>query len=531
MCFKYKLGNLTSIFLVNRFYFMKKNNNCTLVIFGASGDLTFRKLIPAVFDLFLGKFLPEHFAVVGVSRTALSDEEFRKKVIFDNKEVKRKNATNEHYETFAKKIFYQSIDTSNVNDYGILKTRLSKLSDENKTENNYVFYLSTPPSLYEVIPANLFAHGLTDETDGWKRLIVEKPFGYSLATAQDLNKKLLSCMKEDQIYRIDHYLGKETVQNLMVTRFSNGVFEPLWNRNYIQQVEITAAEEVGVEKRGGYYDTSGATRDMVQNHLLQVASIVAMEPPVLANSRFIRSEQVKVFQSLRPMTKEDIEKNVIRGQYTASKIKNEDVKGYREEEGVPKDSRTETFIAMKLHIDNWRWADVPFFIRTGKKLPTRVTEVVITFKQTPHHLFAYNEHMQNTNNQLIIRIQPDEGILLKFGMKVPGAGYKVDTVNMDFHYSDLTNAYVPGAYERLILDCVQGDSTLYARGDAVESAWEFIDPILQEWEKNKDLKVYGYPAGTWGPEEAEALMKTEGPNFSWRNPCKNLADDGLYCEL
>ncbi len=257
---------------------MKKSNNCILVIFGASGDLTFRKLIPAVFDLYLGKFLPEHFAVVGVSRTGMSDEEFRKKVVFENKEINaKKNVSQEQYETFAKKIYYQAIDTANVEDYGVLKTRLEALSQENQTENNFVFYLSTPPSLYEVIPANLHAHGLTDEENGWKRLIVEKPFGYSLATAQDLNKKLLTCMKEDQIYRIDHYLGKETVQNLLVTRFSNGIFEPLWNRNYIQHVEITAAETVGVEKRGGYYDTSGATRDMVQNHLLQVASIVAME--------------------------------------------------------------------------------------------------------------------------------------------------------------------------------------------------------------------------------------------------------------
>ncbi len=511
---------------------MKKNNNCILVIFGASGDLTFRKLIPAVFDLYLGKFLPENFAVVGVSRTAMSDDEFRKKVVFENKEVNaKKNVTQEQYDAFAQKIYYQAIDTQKVDDYGLLKTRLDKLSADNKTDNNYVYYLSTPPSLYEIIPSNLHAHGMTDEENGWKRLVVEKPFGYSLATAQDLNKKLLNCMKEDQIYRIDHYLGKETVQNLLVTRFSNGIFEPLWNRNYIQHVEITAAEVVGVEKRGGYYDTSGAMRDMIQNHLLQVAAMVAMEPPVLANSRFIRSEVVKVFQSLRPMSKEDIAKNVIRGQYTASTIKGAEVNGYRDEEGVPKESRTETYVGMKVFIDNWRWAGVPFYIRTGKKLPTRVTEVVITFKNTPHHLFAYDEQMHSGNNQLIIRIQPDEGILLKFGMKVPGAGFRVDTVNMDFHYSDLTNAYVPGAYERLLLDCIQGDSTLYARGDAVESAWEFIDPILQEWESNKELKVYGYPAGTWGPEAAEELMRVEGPNFKWRAPCKNLTDDGVFCEL
>jgi glucose-6-phosphate 1-dehydrogenase len=511
---------------------MKKSNNSILVIFGASGDLTFRKLIPAVFDLYLGKFLPEHFAVLGVSRTAMSDEEFRQKVVFDNTEVNaKKNVTQEQYKAFAQKIYYQAIDTKSREDYGTLKNRLELLDQENRTEGNYVFYLSTPPSLYEVIPQNLQAHGLTDESQSWRRLIVEKPFGYNLATAQDLNKKLLECLSEDQIYRIDHYLGKETVQNLLVTRFSNGIFEPLWNRNYIQHVEITAAETVGVEKRGGYYDTSGAMRDMVQNHLLQVASIVAMEPPVLSNSRFIRSEQVKVFQSLRPMSKEDIATNVIRGQYTASTIKGEKINGYREEEGVPEDSRTETYVAMKLFIDNWRWAGVPFFIRTGKKMPTRATEVAITFKKTPHHLFSNNEDMQKGNNQLIIRIQPDEGILLKFGMKIPGAGFKVNTVNMDFRYSNLNNAYVPGAYERLLLDCIQGDSTLYARGDAVESAWEFIDPILQEWENNPELKVYGYPAGTWGPEAAEKLMEEEGASFKWRSPCKNLTDDGLYCEL
>ncbi|MCU0428460.1 MAG: glucose-6-phosphate dehydrogenase [Cytophagaceae bacterium] len=510
---------------------MKKTNNCVLVIFGASGDLTFRKLIPAVFDLYLGKFLPENFAVLGVSRTAMSDDEFRSKVVFDNKEVKRAHATEEQYHTYSRKIFYQAIDTQKPEDYAKLKTRLQEIDSLCNTEGNYVYYMSTPPSLYEVIPASLKAQDLTHENNGWRRLIVEKPFGYDLATAKDLNKKLLNCFDEDQIYRIDHYLGKETVQNLLVTRFSNSIFEPLWNRNYIQHIEITAAETVGVEKRGGYYDTSGATRDMVQNHLLQVASIVAMEPPVVANSRFIRSEQVKVFQSLRPMSKKDIEENVIRGQYTQSTIKGQTVKGYRQEEGVPAESRTETYVAMKFFIDNWRWAGVPFYIRTGKKLPTRATEVVIQFKNSPHHLFAYNEDIQNQNNQLIIRIQPDEGILLKFGMKVPGAGFKVKTVNMDFRYSDLSDHYVPGAYERLLLDCVQGDSTLYARGDAVESAWEFIDPILKEWEENRDLKIYGYPAGTWGPTAADRLMEDEGMGSCWRFPAPSLTDDATYCEL
>ena len=511
---------------------MKKTDNSILVIFGASGDLTFRKLIPAVFQLFKGGFLPANFAVLGVSRTHMTDEEFRNKVIFENQELLKKPNTNQdQLKQFAEKIFYCAIDTQAQPDYAKLKDRLNELDGKCKTDGNYIYYMSTPPSLYQTIPKNLFAHQLTEQSKGWRRLIVEKPFGYNLETAKELNKVLLECFKEDQIYRIDHYLGKETVQNILVTRFSNGIFEPLWNRNYIQHIEISAAETVGVEKRGGYYDTSGATRDMVQNHLLMVAAITAMEPPVISSSNAIRNETVKVFQSLRPMTKEDIEKNVIRGQYGKSTIKGEAVKGYREEEGVNPESKTETFLAMKFFIDNWRWAGVPFYIRTGKKLPARVTEIAINFKQTPLKLFAYNDSIIGSNNQLIIRIQPDEGILLKFGMKIPGAGFNVKSVNMDFHYSDLADTYVPEAYERLLLDAMQGDSTLYARGDAVEAAWEFIDPILKEWENNKDLKIYSYPAGTWGPTIAEKLMEDEGANTTWRYPCANLSDDGIQCEL
>lgn len=510
---------------------MKKTDNSILVIFGASGDLTFRKLIPAVYHLFKGNFLPKNFAVLGVSRTAMNDEEFRNKVVFENKELTKKvpDSDKEGLKAFADKIHYISIDTQSEPDYAKLKSRLEEVDQKYNTEGNYIFYLSTPPSLYEIIPRNLAAHGLSDQSRSWRRLIVEKPFGYSLATARELNKKLLTCFKEDQIYRIDHYLGKETVQNLLVTRFSNGIFEPLWNRNYVQHIEITAAELVGVEKRGGYYETSGALRDMVQNHLLMVMAITAMEPPVVASSNAIRNEIVKVFQSLRPMTKEDIHHNVVRGQYTSSTIKGERIKGYREEEGVNPNSKTETYVAMKFYIDNWRWAGVPFYIRTGKKLPTRVTEIVVHFKNTPHHLFAYNENIQKMNNELIIRIQPDEGILLKFGMKIPGAGFNVKTVNMDFHYSDLTDAYVPEAYERLLLDAIQGDSTLYARGDAVEAAWEFCDPILQEWESNPHVKLYGYPAGTWGPSAADKLMADE--KLTWRYPCKNLTDEDKFCEL
>ncbi|MDX1283560.1 MAG: glucose-6-phosphate dehydrogenase, partial [Draconibacterium sp.] len=394
-------------------------------------------------------------------------------------------------------------------------------------DENYVFYLSTPPSLYSIIPKFLADNGLSKSNKYFRRLIVEKPFGTDLQSAKDLNLNLQNYFNEEQIYRIDHYLGKETVQNMLVTRFSNGIFEPLWNHRYIERVEITSAESLGVEGRGGYYDNSGALRDMLQNHLLQVMGFVAMEPPVVIEANAIRNEILKVFQSIRPINENQVSKCVIRGQYTSSTIKNNTVSGYREESGVDKHSRTETFVALKFFIDNWRWAGIPFYIRTGKKLPTRVTEVVIHFRKVPHSLFGPSNNSNISNNQLIIRIQPDEGILLKFGMKTPGAGFEVQTVNMDFHYSDLANKNVPAAYERLLLDCMQGDATLYARGDAVEAAWEFVQPILNAWETNPEIPIYGYPAGTWGPEYSDKLIL----GGEWRYPCKNLADDGLYCEL
>jgi len=393
---------------------------------------------------------------------------------------------------------------------------------------NTIFYLSTPPSLYEVIPQNLAQRHLNKEEDGWKRLIIEKPFGYGLESAMDLNSKLQISWGEEQIYRIDHYLGKETVQNVLVTRFSNGIFEPLWNRNYVHHVEITSAESIGVEKRGGYYESSGALRDMIQNHLLQLVGLIAMEPPSSNDSNSIRNETVKVFQSLRPISEKEVISSVIRGQYLASTIRDEKVKGYREEEGVDPNSKTETYAALKFYIDNWRWGSVPFYIRTGKRLPTRVTEAVIHFKPTPHYLFSRKD-LCDSCNQLVIRIQPDEGILFKFGMKSPGAGFEVENVNMDFHYSDLSNQRIPAAYERLLHDCMIGDSTLYARGDAVMAAWKFLSPVLNAWKNDSTVPVYGYPSGTWGPEKADDLI--EEHDMTWRYPCKNLEGDGVYCEL
>lgn len=497
---------------------MKTAANHILIIFGASGDLTKRKLIPAIYDLFKQNLLPEKFAVLGASRSVLSDDEFRNRAtefLPDDKDAS----------TFLQKLYYQPVSNDSSDDFIPLKNRLDELTKKLEIPENYIFYLSTPPSLYSAIPQFLHKNGLSRSNKYFRRLIVEKPFGTNLETAKELNIQLLNYFDEDQIYRIDHYLGKETVQNMLVTRFSNGIFEPLWNHNYIDRVEITSSESLGVEGRGGYYDHSGALRDMVQNHLMQLVGFVAMEPPVIIEANAIRNEIVKVFQSLRPFRENMIDRYVIRGQYTSSVIKGEKVPGYREESGVDPLSRTETFVALKFFIDNWRWAGVPFYIRTGKKMPTRVTEVVIHFKKVPHQLFG--KTTGPVNNQLIIRIQPDEGILLKFGMKTPGAGFDVQTVNMDFHYSDLANVTVPSAYERLLLDCMQGDATLYARGDAVEQAWQFVQPILNAWETNPEIPIYGYPAGTWGPENADRLIN----GASWRYPCKNLTNDGLYCEL
>ncbi len=497
---------------------MKETINQILVIFGASGDLTKRKLIPALYKLYKQNLLPGKFAVLGASRSVLTDEEFREK-------VDEFLPAEENVGSFKKILFYEPVSTNKAEDFEPLKKRLDEISSTFGIPGNYIFYLSTPPSLYDVIPRLLWENKLSKSDKYFRRLIVEKPFGTDLESAKKLNVNLLNYFDENQIYRIDHYLGKETVQNLLVTRFSNGIFEPLWNQNYIERVEITSAESLGVEGRGGYYDHSGALRDMLQNHIMQLVGFVAMEPPVVIEANAIRNEITKVFQSIRPIRENQVSRFVIRGQYTDSVIRGKKVQGYREESGVNPLSRTETFVALKFHIDNWRWARVPFYIRTGKKLPTRVTEIVIHFKSVPHHLFENSSLYQN--NQLIIRIQPDEGILLKFGMKTPGAGFEVQTVNMDFHYSDLANIEVPAAYERLLLDCMQGDATLYTRGDAVEQAWQFVQPILNAWNTNPEIPVYGYPAGTWGPESSDNLIS--GGN--WRYPCKNLTDDGLYCEL
>lgn len=498
-----------------------------IIIFGASGDLTKRKLIPAIFELFKNNELPEKFAVLGTAGSSLTDEDFRVSMSEAIRAADKK-AGEKTINEFISRLSYFSMDFKDSSSYNELSVKINNLGHACGKSRNYIFYLATLPALFPDISVNLGKAGLNKNDGGYSRIIVEKPFGYDLNSAIELNRIMHENFDESQIYRIDHYLGKETVQNIMVTRFSNGIFEPIWNRNYIHHIEVTSAENMGIENRGGYYESSGALRDMVQSHLLRLVALIAMEPPSSFDPDAVRNEQLKVLQSLRRLKPEEIEKSVIRGQYTASKINGKEIKGYREEKNVAPDSRTETFAAIKFYIDNWRWGGVPFYIRTGKHMPTRVTEAVIHFRKTPHYLFK--EGKEAGDNQLILRIQPDEGILLKIGMKEPGSGFKVHSVNMDFHYKDITNVHIAEAYERLIYDCMTGDTTLFLRADAVEEAWRFVEPIQKAWANDENVKIYGYPAGTWGPNVADQLIEG-GEKITWRYPCKNLADDGVYCEL
>ena len=505
---------------------------CIMVIFGASGDLTKRMLLPSLFELYLDKCIDKNFTVVGYSRKNLDNESFRnmmKEGVNEFSEFEK--FPGKSWDVFKENLLYMQADYDDLDSFKSLKVMLENLCEERKIKANYLLYMAVPPESIKGIIEKIGKSGLNKNSseDTWTRIILEKPFGNDMDSAINLNKITSKYFSEKQIYRIDHYLGKESVQNILVTRFSNMIFEPLWNRNYIDHVEITSAESIGIENRGGFYDHTGALRDMVQNHLLQLLGYIAMEPPSTFDSNSIRDESLKVFQSLREIKAADVEECVIRGQYTSSHIRGQEIEGYREEEGVSEISRTETFVAMKFYIDNWRWGGVPFYIRTGKRLPTRVTEIVIHFKPTPHHLFKRETDIAESYNMLVIRIQPDEGILIKFAMKVPGAGIKLQNVDMDFHYTDLLNAKLPSAYEKLLIDCMNGDSTLFIRADAVEACWKFIQPILDAWKSNPEIKIYGYPAGTWGPECADDIIT--GKEFKWRYPCKNVANDGLYCEL
>lgn len=468
-----------------------------IVIFGASGDLTGRKLMPSLFELHVRNLLPEHFCVIGASRTEFTDETFRaeqKKHIQENQ--KGRDYSEEDVDHFLSCVYYVALDTTNSDQYPRLQEQIEKLQEKYKLDDKILYYLSTPPAMYEVIPECLKENGMNkcSAEGGWRRLIVEKPFGTSLETAQKLNKHLCEIFEEEEIYRIDHYLGKETVQNILVLRFANGIFEPLWNRNYVESIEISASETLGVENRGKYYEGAGAMRDMVQNHLMQLMAFIAMEAPPVFDPEPIRDEIVKVFRSLHHYKENELSENIIRAQY----------EGYREEKNVSPDSQTETYVGMKLFIDNWRWNGVPFYIFTGKKLAEKTSEIVIHFKSTPQRLFK-GQCSGPSCNKLTIRIQPNESIFLRFGLKEPGAGFVVRQVSMDFRYDSLSKVYLPDAYERLLLDAMLGDSTLYARNDALEASWRFVDPIEAWWKKQGKKHLYSYKPGTKGPKEIKKL--------------------------
>lgn len=476
---------------------MKTASDQLLVIFGASGDLTGRKLLPSLYELHVRGLLPQRFCILGAARTEYTDDQFRAQEKEHVREaLKNKEQDETQLDSFFLRVFYQAFDSTNTAEYGKLKDRIHSLQQQEQLPDKVIYYLATPPLMYELIPACLKENGMNvpETSDGWRRVIVEKPFGTSLESAQRLNKHLCKIFDEQEIYRIDHYLGKETVQNILVLRFSNGIFEPLWNRNYIDSIEISASETLGVEARGKYYDSAGALRDMVQNHLMQLMAFVAMESPSVFDPEPIRDEIVKVFRALRPYKTYDIDNLIVRGQYD----------GYREEKNVALDSTTETYVAMKLFIDNWRWSDVPFYIFTGKKLPEKTSEIIVNFKSTPHQLFA-GQCSGGSCNKLIIRIQPNESISLKFGLKMPGAGFTVKQVGMDFRYDSLSKSYLPDAYERLLLDAMLGDSTLYARSDALEASWRLIDPILQRWKEEGDKNLFFYEPGEDGPLEKAKL--------------------------
>ncbi|MCI0490461.1 MAG: glucose-6-phosphate dehydrogenase [Blastocatellia bacterium] len=490
---------------------------CTVIIFGASGDLTKRKLVPALYRLTQEGLLPAEFAILGFARSKMSHDEFRarmKDAIATYSEAKSVDET--VWESFAKGIYYLAGDINNPESYKEMSALLDQIDGERGTAGNRVFYLSTSPTFYSEAVAQLGAAGLArPEGKGWTRIIIEKPFGHSLESARELNVDVAKVFNEDQVYRIDHYLGKETVQNLMVFRFANGIFEPIWNRRYIDHVQITNAESIGVEDRGGYYDTSGVLRDMIQNHVFQVLSHVVMEPPMEFSAGEVRDEKIKAMRAVRPIPRDRVNEFVVRGQYGPGSVGGKSAAGYREEKDVKPESATETYAALKLYFDNWRWAGVPFYLRSAKRMPKRVTEIAIHFKQAPHMLFSETTAQQIEPNVLVVRIQPDEGITMRIGAKVPGQVTRIRWVNMDFRYGASFGVASPEAYERLLLDCILGDATLYARRDMTERGWEIVMPILEAWQEAKP-DFPNYEAGSWGPKAADDLLEREGRR--WRRP-------------
>jgi glucose-6-phosphate 1-dehydrogenase len=485
---------------------------CVMIVFGAAGDLTKRKLVPALYNLAKDHLLPTNFAVIGVSFDQLSVDAFREQV---TQFLDKEDHSSEAWRWFNERLYYERGDFASNDTYLTLKKRLCDIDAQHGTEGNYLFYLATAPKFFAEIVQQLGSHQLAQEENGcWRRVIIEKPFGHDLESAKSLNSQIQSGLSEKQIYRIDHYSGKETVQNLLVFRFSNSIFEPLWNDRYIDHVQITNAETVGVERRGGYFDNVGTMRDMVPNHIMQLISLTAMEPPASFKSEAVRDEQAKVLHAMKLFQSDEVLHNTVRGQYGAGEVDDTMVPAYRSEPGVSPESRTETFVAMKLAIDNWRWAGIPFYVRTGKRLTKRHTEITIQFKKTPLEIFHDAAGHKLRTNQLVIQIQPEEGMMLSFGAKVPGSTVRVGSVNMSCEYAKYFKTEPKTGYEVLLYDCMIGDPTLFQRADMVEAGWSVVDPVLDVWRAVSPRKFPNYPAGSWGPKESDQLLERDGR--SWR---------------
>lgn len=496
--------------------FERKIPECAVVIFGANGDLTKRKLLPALYRLAFERRLPPGFSVIGISRTPMSDDQFREKMRESvEKFLEDSPFDADIWQSFAQGLFYMAGNVDEERCYTDLKACFEEVQGSRRTGGNALFYLSTQPSQYAPTALGIGRVGL-NKGGGWRRLVVEKPFGHDLQSARELSAKLHEVFDETEIYRIDHYLGKETVQNILALRFGNGIFEPLWNRRYVNHVQITAAESIGVEGRGAYYQEAGALRDMIQNHLLQVMATVAMEPSATFQPDSVRDERSKLLRSIRAMKPDEVLKMSVSGQYGPARIGGEEEPGFRQEKGVDPNSQTDTYAAATFFVDNWRWAKVPFFIRSGKRLPKRVTEIAIQFHEAPHAVFGANNIAGiELPNLLILRIQPEEGISWKFLSKRPGAGMHLRPVSMDFNYGSSFGERSPTAYETLLLDAIAGDATLYTRQDMVEASWTAVQPILNVWHNTK-FDFPNYPAGSWGPAASDEMLAQFGQ--TWRRP-------------
>ena len=496
----------------------QRTGSCVMVIFGGIGDLTKRKIVPALFAAMSEDLTPEGFTIIGAGRGDLSHDAYRELMETSIRQFAPAGSIDEdRLREFIKGLYFVGGNFDDPALYQELETLIQQCSRERTDSDNRIYYLSTPPSVFPVIIRQLGAAGMAKVSGShhWRRIIIEKPFGRDLESAKLLNREIGDVFEEWQVYRIDHYLGKETVQNIMAFRFANGIFEPLWNRNYISHIQITSGESIGVEGRGGYYEESGAMRDMLQNHMLQVLTLIALEPPSTFDANAVRDEKAKVLRAMRPYKPEDVDRYFVRGQYGSGTIGNTPALGYREEKGVSPTSVTDTFVAATFFVDNWRWADVPFYIRTGKRLPARINEVSIYFKRTPHLMFRRMMQNDVAPNVLTLQIQPDESISMRFEAKYPGTQMALRSVSMDFHYKEAFHAATAEAYQRLILDCMRGDATLFLRRDAVEVAWWLVMPVLDRWAEQNPEHIPTYAAGTWGPPEADAMLMQH--NHTWKN--------------